>query len=226
MTREEFLIQLPELVKNYQPSPAVVSQIKNVSLLIVIGPSGVGKTTVIKKVGLPFVPPDTTRQPRPGEVDGRDYYFLKDYDRTIDDLKTGQFVQVVIGASGDLYASKASSYPTGGVALMTVMADVVPIFRQLGFRNTVSAFITPPSYDEWMRRMSEHGVEASQLDARLSEAYRSFNFALNDSETHFILNDNIEKAEHQLLELINGIIEGPREIEARKASQEIFSRLA
>jgi flagellar biosynthesis GTPase FlhF len=43
MTREEFLAQLPELVKNYQPAPDVLKQIGNLEVLMVVGPSGVGK---------------------------------------------------------------------------------------------------------------------------------------------------------------------------------------
>lgn len=226
MTKEELLAQLPELVKNYQPSSSVASQIKNVSLLIVVGASGVGKSTLIKKLSIPFVPSDTTRNPRSGEEDGRDLYFLSNYDKLVEDIKTGQFVQVAIGPAGDFYATKAASYPVQGIAVLPVVADVVPVFRQLGFKNTVTVFITPPTYDEWMRRMSEHGIEQSQLDGRLAEALRSFNFALNDSQTHFILNDEVDKAVFQLSELVQGRIQAPREMEARKAAQEIFSRLA
>jgi guanylate kinase len=225
MNREEFLLQLPELVKNYQPAPEVVNQIKNVTLLIVIGPSGVGKTTIIKKSGLFFVPSDTTRPPRTEEEDAKDYYFLDDYQRLAGDISSGQFLQVAIGPTGDFYGTKASSYPASGVATMAIVADVVPIFRNLGFNSTVSIFITPPSYGEWVRRMSDRTANSNQLSGRLAEAIRSFSFALSDNQTHFILNEDIEMAVLQIEKLLIGMLQQERELTARRAATDILSQL-
>lgn len=211
MTREVFRKQLPQLVKNYSPAPDVSKLIGNIRLLMVIGPSGAGKTTLIQESGLPFVASDTTREPRPQEREGIDFYFRSDYDKVIQDIKSGRFVQVAVGASGDFYSTKATSYPQSGFAAMPVLADVIPIFRRLGFANTISVFITPPSYQEWMRRMNTHKMSKDQLAKRLSEAKRSFKFALHDQKTHFILNDEIPAATYQLKELIKGKIDAERE---------------
>ena len=225
MKKEDFLAQLPELVRSYRPAPEVVNQIKNATLLMIIGPSGAGKTSVIKQSGLAYVPPDTTRAPRAGEVDGKDYYFLKDFDRVLEDIKQGEFLQIAVGPAGDLYATKASSYPTGGIGVMTVMADVIPLFRQLGFKDTHSMFIAPPSYDEWMRRLNDHSSNKSQLAGRLNEAIRSFSFVLSDNQTHFILNEDIPKATRQVLDLLNGKVDQARELFARQASTDILNRI-
>ena len=97
MTKEEFLNQLPELIKNYQCSPEVAQCIGEVSLLMVIGPSGVGKTSIIKDLDVPYVVADTTRPIRPREKNGVDYGFRTDYDQITTEIKNRQFVQVAIG---------------------------------------------------------------------------------------------------------------------------------
>src|SRR5438132_598563 len=110
MTHDEFLQTFPALIKNYKPSPQAVSQISNVSLLMVVGPSGVGKTSLINLLGLPYVPSDITRPKRPKEQEGADYHFRNDYDNIIQQIKDGEFVQVAIGSGGDFYSTIASSY--------------------------------------------------------------------------------------------------------------------
>ncbi len=226
MDKAEFLEKLPALVQNYQPSESTQNQLNNLSLLMIIGPSAAGKTSLMKGSKLPIVICDTTRPKRPAEEDGKDYYFLTDLDKTLADIKSGHFMQVAIGPGGELYSTMATSYPASGIAVMAVLADVVPIFRQLGFKNTVSAFVTPPTYDEWTRRLSGYDADSTQLDSRLAEAYRSYKFALGDPETHFILNDDLAKAINQLAALIDGKVQVARELEARKAAQDILSRLS
>lgn len=219
MTGEDFIKQLPDLAADYQPDPKVLSKIGDISLLMLIGPSGVGKTTLINKLGLHYVPSDTTRDIRPGEKEGEDFYFLKDYDKAVSDIRAGQLVQIAVGAAGDLYSTHASSYPESGWGVMPVMADVVPIFRKLGFKETISAFIVPPSYSEWMRRMKSHPITSEQLIKRLAEAKRSLNLALSDQQIHLILNDNLEKAVAQTKELLDGKVDENREQTARQAAQ-------
>lgn len=224
MTRADFLRELPQLIKAYQPSPEVLAHITGVRLLMVIGPTGVGKTTLINQLGITYVPSDTTRLPRPGERSGVDMIFLSDYAKVISDIQAGKFVQVALGAAGDLYATSASSYPASGWATMPVMADVVPLFRVLGFGNTLSAFITPPNYTEWMRRLGGH-LEKETLDRRLDEAKRSLEFALGDSQTHFVLNDQVGPAVAQIKQLLTGQFDPRREQAARIAAQGCLAQL-
>lgn len=222
MTREDFIKILPSLAKNYRPAPASLERVKNISLLIIIGPSGVGKTSLINKLGLPYVPSDTTREPRPREKEGEDFYFLEDYDKVVTDIETGDFVQIAVGPAGDFYATRASSYPESGLAVMPIVSDVVPIFRQLGFKKTISAFIVPPSYEEWMRRMKTHPITQEQLTRRLAEAKRSLNFALTDGAVRLILNDDLDEAVQQIKQLLAGKIDEKREQLARKAVQTLL----
>lgn len=225
MTREEFLAQLPELVKNYQPAPDVINQIKNLEVLMIIGPSGVGKTTLIDNSGLAFAPSDTTRPPRPGEQEGSDFYFRTDYDQIKKEIETGRFVQIAVGSGGDFYSTKDSSYPANGVVIKEVIADAVPIFKGLGFKRAIGAFITPGSYQDWMKRLADHHLDPDQLHKRLAEAQRSLEFGLSDPQIHFILNDQINAAEEQLLNLLSGKVDQAREAKAKQAAAALLEEL-
>lgn len=108
---------------------------------------------------------------------------------------------------------------------MPVMVDVVPNFRELGFRETVSVFNTPPSNEEWMRRLSVHPLSEEQLQRRLNEARLSFTFALTDEETHPILNDDIGLATKQLRDLLEGKVDTARELKARHIIETLLAEL-
>jgi guanylate kinase len=225
MTREELLSQLPKLVEGYQPSPEVLKRIGNITLMMLVGPSGVGKSTLIEHSGFNFVPSDTTRDPRPYEQEGIDMYFRRDYEGVIADIKSGRFVQIALFTTGDMYATKDTSYPESGVAIMPVMADVIPIFRSLGFKKTITAFVTPPSFTEWMRRLDTNDLTQDQRNRRLREAVISFKFALADDQTHFVLCSDVDSATNQLKDLLNNKIDYKRETKARQIAQSLLNTL-
>lgn len=225
MEREEFLKKIPELVAVYQPASEVLAHINNLTLFMVVGPSGGGKTSIIQRSNLIYVPADTTREPRPGERDGADYHFRTDYTQIMNEMKAGSFVQVAIGPTGDFYATRDSSYPKAGVIIIAVISDVVPIFRNLGFKKTITGFITPPTYDEWIRRLGSHDLSGDKLEKRLVEGKRSFTFALNDEQTHVILNDDLEKASLQAANLVLDSVDEEREAAGKEAAAKILAKL-
>jgi len=226
MTREEFIKLLPELIRDYQAPPEVMERISDIELLMVIGGTGVGKTSIIKRLGIPYVPSDTTRPMRPNEINGMDYFFRTDYDNLAAEIKNRNFVQVNMFQTGDFYGTRASAFPEIGFAVYAVVADKIPYFRQLGFNETISAFITPPTFIEWMQRIDRNNIERDQLAKRLEESKRSFNFALNDNQVHFILNDDLDKAVYQTKMLINGKPDLDRQSKARLAAEQIYKELS
>lgn len=226
MTREEFLKALPDLVHDYQASAQVLSHIMHIDLLMIVGGTGVGKTSIIKRLGLPYVLSDTTRTIRPWEINGLDYFFRTDYDQLVSEIKDRNFVQVNIFQTGDFYGTRASAFPELGYAVYAVVSNVVEEFRKLGFNDTICAFVTPPSYEEWMNRLNNSGFDRNQMSNRFEEAKRSFNFALNDHDTHFILNDDLNAAVQQTLSLLGGKVNSEREEKGRQAAQAIHQRLA
>lgn len=226
MTREEFLKQLPELIKNYKPASDVASYINNLTLLMIVGPSGAGKTSLIRDLEMKYVVADNTRPPRPDEEEGADYYFRQDYGQVVEDIISGRFVQVAVDSGGDLKATRAAAYPSSGAAVMAVVADAVPIFRGLGFRQTISIFVTPPSYDEWMRRLNVHNLNHKQQISRLAEAARSLEFALHDQDIHFVLNDNLGRAVEQTKNILEGKVDEQREDQAKTIVQLLYGGLS
>lgn len=226
MTREEFIKLLPELVKDYTPPAMVLSRIRNVDLMMIVGGTGVGKTSIIKQLGLPYVVADITRPIRPDEINGLDYNFRTDYDQLANEIKQRNFVQINVFETGDFYGTRASAYPEVGFAVVGVVAEKVPQFRQAGFSDTITAFVTPPEFLEWMGRLDRHNVETEQLGARLAEAKKSFQFALQDNQTHFILNDELGKAVEQTKMLLAGNVDRERETHARAAAELICQELS
>lgn len=226
MTREEFIDILPELSKDYKIPAEAKERIGHIDLLMMVGGTGVGKTSIIKRLGIPFVVTDTTRPIRPSEINGLDYFFRTDYEQLASEIKERKFVQVIVYPTGDFYGTRISAYPEVGYAVFAVVSSIVPEFRQMGFNDTTTAFITPPSFLDWMGRLDKSGLERNQLEKRLAEAHRSYEFALKDSETSFILNDELDHAVQQTKMLLAGRHDTEREARGRKAAEEIFEKLS
>lgn len=225
MTREEFLIQLPKLVKEYEASPVALERIMHITLFMIIGPSGSGKTSIIKGMHVPYVASDTTRLKRPEEIEGEDYFFRDDYDKIVYDMKHGGFVQVAVDSGGDFKATRAGVYPYFGLATYNVIADVIPIFRELGFEKTFSLYIVPPNMAEWMHRMKAHNLNPAELEMRMAEAQRSLKFALSDVQMHFILNDVMDDAVAQANDLIGSRVNRVREEYAKQTAERLYKEL-
>ena len=147
-------------------------------LTVLSGPSGVGKSTVL--AGLRKECPQiwcsvsvTTRAPRPGEVDGREYYFASDAD--FDEmLARGELLEWAAFA-GNRYGT-----PRGPVT--GKLAAGVPVLLEIdlaGARQVRQAdpdallvFLAPPSWDELVRRLTGRGTEPAGVIRRRLEAAR------------------------------------------------------
>lgn len=224
MDKSEFITWAKNLASSYKASEAVRDQLSRVRLVAFVGPTGVGKTTIIKKTGLPYVRSDVTRDPRATEKDGREYNFRTDYSTILEDIKQGNFVQFVINQNGEFYGTRASEYPQGGNCTMSIIARAVPQFRSLGFASVLPIYVLPPSYVEWMKRIGQ--VRSADLQARFSEARESMPIALEDPTYHFVLNDNIDDA----MKDVNLIIQGEpvsehRSSLARQTAELLIGRL-
>ncbi len=180
MEKSDFIVWASKLQSSYQPSEEVLKDISDVTLVAIVGPTGVGKTTLIERMNIPNVLSDVSRDPRPEEKDGKDYYFRTDYLQVISDIKQGQYTQFLISNNGEFYGTLNSSYPESGLCTMAVLASAIPTFRKIGFKKVIPIYIMPPSYVEWMRRIG--GVRAKDLLARIGEARHSILTALEDGE--------------------------------------------
>jgi guanylate kinase len=192
MIKPEFIHKAVGLMATYKPNENLASQLAQVDVIATVGPTGVGKTIIMEQSGLPYVISDTTREPRKDEKEGVDYFFRSDYDQLLKEIESGDFVQYIIGHTGEFYGTKGKSYPLIGTCTMAIVAAAIPVFRRLGFRKVTPIYIVPPNFNEWMKRISTH--RDKDLKERLIEAKESIQLALSDNSYLFMVNDDLEKA--------------------------------
>jgi len=213
MDKEDFISWVRKLQLSYQASDEVKQRLSQVNLLAIVGPTGVGKTTLINQLNIPAVMSVVTRDMRDSEKNNQNYRFREDYLNILKEIKTGQFAQFVVSDSGDFYGTHVDAYPGSGWCAMAIFATAIPSFRQLGFRDVTPVYIMPPGYVEWMRRVGAQ--RDSDLNARIQEAITSIKTALGDSSYHFVLNDNVKLAVADLVAIMNG--QAPNEHRSRLA---------
>ena len=222
MNYSEFQGLLPDLVKGYPISSRLQQRLGEVTLLMIIGPSGAGKTTIMKELGYPYVASDTTRSKRIEETDGLDYTFRTDYYKLASEVQHNEFVQVA-AVHDHFYGTRTAVYPESGIATMAVATKAVNTFRALPFAKTISAFLMPKTYETLLDRMGSHGLSDTDRTTRLAEARGSIETSLKDFKetklTHFILNDSLELALQQIRALTTeDFTDTNRESEARSES--------
>ena len=202
MEKKDFIVWTSKLEGLYKPSEETTKKLSQIDLYAIVGPTGVGKTTIMEKLGVPYVQSDVSRDKRPEEKNNKNYHFRSDYVEIITEIKNGDYVQFLIGNKAEFYGTRLSSYPEQGPCTMAVFAREVNKFQSLGFRKVVPLYIMPPSYVEWMRRIG--GVRAKDLLSRISEARDSLLNAMNRDDFHYILNDNVEAAVADIRRVMKG----------------------
>lgn len=173
-------------------------------LVILSGPSGVGKDTVIDEwrrtdPDVTRVVAYTTRSPRPGEQDHVDYHFVSrdDFLRQANDKRFLEFKEV----HGNLYATPKHDMEEmleqGKIAVLKI--DVQGALAVMNLRpDATSVFLLPPSMAELERRIRDRGTEdPAQLQRRLDNALGEVDQA--PKYRHQIVNDDIERVIEELV---------------------------
>jgi guanylate kinase len=172
-------------------------------LFVVTGPSGAGKGTLIKGLlerrdDLELAVSATTRARRPGEVEGKDYYFLLE-DEFLTGVDRGDFLEHVVyvsGRYGTLRSEIERIFAAGRscvLELETVGAKAV----QESWPGAVTIFIEAPSFEELERRLRERATETSGvIEERLEVARRQIEEAQDFA--YVVVNDDVERAVEEL----------------------------
>jgi guanylate kinase len=185
---------------------------------VIAGPSGVGKGTVVRRVRS-LMPGDlmlsvsaTTRPPRPGEVEGADYFFVDDaaFDRMVGDGELLEWAEVF---HGHRYGTPARPVDRLRAAGRDVLLEIdVEGARWVHERvpDAVMILLEPPSREELERRLRSRGTES---DASIAERLAKADWELGQAAMfdHRVVNDDLERASAQ----VAAIIEASR---ARSAS--------
>jgi guanylate kinase len=178
--------------------------------VIVSGPSGAGKTTVLERVlarcPVPLVRSvsATTRPARPGEKDRTDYYFL-----SVDDFLArrarGEFLESCrVYADGDWYGTIASEvHGRLAAGAWVVLAIDVQGAREVLARHpdALTIFVHPGSAEELEHRLRARGTESdSTLDRRLAAARRELDQA--DRYRWQVVNDDPDRAAQEISDIL------------------------
>jgi guanylate kinase len=217
----------------YHPNAKVLQALKHVTFVAVIGPTAAGKNTIIeaamvREPRLHFVRNNTSREPREHERrEGGEYRFLT-REAMEERIKKGEYAQVAPAVFGPLYATAPEDYNKTGVATMPVLAQAVPIFRKLPFKAMRTVYVLPPDWETWQARIKRHGFDEEQLKRRLQEAERSLVFALEDEDTHLVINYDVEPATDDFILLALGKPLPPRlqadQSRGRQLAQELLTQ--
>ena len=147
------------------------------SLFVVSGPSGTGKTTILRRVldsrrDLGFSVSYTTRAKRPGEEEGKDYFFVSE-EQFEARISNGEFIEWA-RVHDNLYGTSREYVDSRLDAGIDVVLDIDvqgALNVQKERPKAVYVFIAPPSYDELKNRLETRGTEnAEQLRTRLRNA--------------------------------------------------------
>jgi guanylate kinase len=185
-------------------------------LIVVSGPSGAGKSTLIR-ASLEAVPElaysvsATTRGPRPGEVDGRDYIFLsrQEFERWIQE---GRFLEWA-EYSGNLYGTpeqKVEEFLDEGKSVILELELQGARQVQVKRPDAIMVFVRAPSLEETRRRLTGRATESEEaLESRLATAVGEV--AARDEFDHEVINENRERARKNMIEKMESIVRGGKD---------------
>jgi len=174
---------------------------------VISGPSGAGKGTVIALVkrkldGVVTSVSATTRPPRPGEVDGREYHFLsrQAFEKAV---AAGAFLEWV-QYSGELYgtlrAEVAGALARGDDVILEIeLVGARAVRRTLP--EAVAVFIAPPSMAELAHRLRGRGTETDEAIARRLSIAATEVAAAGEFD-HVVVNDDAERAATEFAAII------------------------
>ena len=187
-----------------------MTEVRKGKVIVISAPSGCGKSTIISAVrekpgmDLRFSVSATNRDPRPGESDGVNYYFLSDdeFRRRID---VGDFVEYCEVYPGRFYGTLKSEVERTRDEGHDVILDIDVVggvnVKELFGDDAMSLFVMPPSVDELRRRLEHRGTDnAERIAERVGRAEYEMGFAPRYDK--IVVNDNLDKAVEETTRLI------------------------
>jgi guanylate kinase len=191
------------------------------NLFIVSGPSGAGKGTLVKQL-LGRVPDVwvsvsvTTRPPRPGEEEGREYFFLtnEEFDGLLERDGVLEWAQVHGNRYGTPKAEVEERVAQGKQVILEIDPQGAMQVKELQ-PDSVLVFVTAPSMEELRRRLEARGSETEeQVKLRLTNAERELLFA--EEYGHVVINDDVARAADELAAIIDSYADRPFDENRRK----------
>ena len=179
-------------------------------LIILSGPSGVGKGTIRQQIisnkdlNLFYSVSMTTRKCRPGEKAGVDYYFVskEEFQKNIDNgnlLEWAEFVNNRYGTPKDKIDEQLKLGKNVLLEIETLGAEQV--LKKCQGMNLLSIFVIPPSLEELENRIRHRGTEDEKvINERINKARQEM--PKQDLYQYKVVNDNLENACQQIIDII------------------------
>ena len=178
-------------------------------LIILSSPSGAGKSTMAKTLmawdpTIRFSVSATTRAPRPGEVDKKDYFFVSDGDFK-DYVKKGEMLEhahVFGNFYGSLLAPVEKAIGAGQDVLFDIDWQGAQQIRNSALgQNTLSIFLLPPSITELRRRLEARGQDdADTIARRMQKSWDEISHW--DGYDFVLINDDLDATEERLKSIV------------------------
>ena len=181
-------------------------------LIVLCGPAGVGKGTVLGRVReqhpeIWLSVSATTRQPRPGEVDGVNYFFMPEQE-FLDKEAAGEFLE-----TADVFG--LAHYGTPVKPVVEHLERNIPVFLEIDIQGArsvkqragelgievMTVFIAPPSFEELERRLIGRGTETPEQQAKRLETAK-IELAAESEFDKVIVNNVVDEAADELWNLI------------------------
>ena len=178
-------------------------------LLVVSGFSGVGKGTVIKRLmadhpDYAFSVSATTRAPRPGEVDGKDYFFIdsETFDRWVEEDRFLEYARFFNRSYGTLKEHVDKLRDEGRNVILDIEVEGAMNVCRL-CPDAVSVYIIPPDAKELVRRITGRGTETQeQITNRIEKAVREADIV--ERYGHIVVNDDVADTAEEIHSFILG----------------------
>ncbi len=176
-------------------------------LLVVSGPSGVGKGTVLRLLAsenenIFYSVSATTRPPREGEIDGVHYFFLskEQFEKLISDDKMLEYAQYCDNYYGTPAESVEKMRSEGRDVLLEIdSCGALQVMEKCA--DAISIFIAPPSVETLRERLVGRGTESADVIAnRLAEASREME--LSHKYQYVVVNDDVDQAKEEIKNII------------------------
>jgi guanylate kinase len=177
-------------------------------LIVIVAPSGSGKTTIAKKLlsdfsKVQFSISATTRRPRNAEENGRDYFFLSEpeFDAIIQNEGFLEWEHYSGNRYGTLRSEVDKLMKKGYFPLLDLEVKGALNIKELYGSNCVSIFIQPPSIKVLKQRLIDRGSETSKsLTKRLQRAEKELTYA--NRFDYVVINDDLQTAYKQVKTII------------------------
>ena len=177
-------------------------------IVVISGPSGCGKGTVIAKLldresNLKLSVSMTTREPRPNECHGREYYFVtkQEFEKRIASGDLLEYTEYNGNYYGTPKTELEKAREQGNDILLDIEIEGAENVRRAGLDNLVTIFLAPPSFEELRKRLILRGTESPEvIERRLARAEKEL--AEKSEYEYVVINDDLETAVDEVYYII------------------------